>query len=150
MNSENAYKLLTGLILFSDAQWSAMNFTPFTGSFTGTIPVHQFAAKFTNANGQMTTMPPGTVVLSGGDGGIHYLRSSDGSLTNQTLITVPVSMEQSTGDGKDDGTITVQAQGSQSTTTVQVHNPLETSYQVKIVQFFHLQFIDSEHSINLN
>lgn len=91
-------------------------------------------------------MPPGTVVLSGGDGGIHYLRPSDGTLTNQTLITVPVSMEQSGGDGKDDS-ITVQAQGSQSTATVQVHNPLETSYQVKIVQFFHLQFIDSEKSI---
>lgn len=120
--------------MLSDAQWSAMNFTPFTGSFTGTIPVHQFAAKFTNANGQTTTMPPGTVVLSGGDGGIHYLRPSDGTLTNQTLISVPVSMEQS-GDCKDDGTITVQAQGSQSTTTVQMHNPLEASYQVNIVIF---------------
>lgn len=146
--------LLTIYVLLSDAQWSAMNFTPFTGSFTGTIPVHQFAAKFTNANGQTTTMPPGTVVLSGGDGGIHYLRPSDvvsqaGTLTNQTLITVPVSMEQGSGDGKDDSTVTVQAQGSQSTATVQVHNPLETSYQVKIVQFLHLHFIDSDININL-
>jgi len=125
--------------VFAEAQWSAMNFTPFTGPFTGTIPVHQFTAKFANANGQTTNVPPGTVVLSGGDGGIHYLRPSDmvsqaGTLTNQTLITVPVSMEQSKEDGS--STTTVQAQGSQSTATVQVQNLLEPSYQVKIVQFY--------------
>ncbi|XP_059475111.1 transcription factor Sp1-like isoform X2 [Neocloeon triangulifer] len=98
-----------------------MNFTPFTGAFTGTIPVHQFTAKFANANGQ-TTVPPGTVVLSGGDGGIHYLRPTEvvsqaGTLTNQTLITVPVSMEQSTS--KEDSTSTVQAHSIQPTATVQ-------------------------------
>ncbi|XP_065342365.1 transcription factor E4F1-like isoform X2 [Cloeon dipterum] len=99
-----------------------MNFTPFTAPFTGTIPVHQFTAKFANANGQTTTVPPGTVVLSGGDGGIHYLRPTEvvsqaGTLTNQTLITVPVNLEQSTS--KEDGTTTVDAHTIQPTATVQ-------------------------------
>jgi hypothetical protein len=116
-----------------------MNFTPFTGPFTGTIPVHQFTAKFANSNGQTTTVPPGTVVLSGSDGGIHYLRPTEvvsqaGTLTNQTLITVPVSMEQTTSKEEGD-TNTVQAQSTQPTASVQVQN-IEQSYQVKIVLFF--------------
>lgn len=79
-----------------------MNFTPFGVPFTGSLPVAtQFAAaKFTQnittANGQVVG------VLSGGEGGVHYLRPVDGSgftttpaqnnPQQQTVITLPITM----------------------------------------------------------
>lgn len=80
-----------------------MNFTPFGVPFTGSLPVAtQFAAaKFsqniTTANGQVVG------VLSGGEGGVHYLRPVDGSgfaatptanngQQTQTVITLPITM----------------------------------------------------------
>lgn len=77
-----------------------MNFTPFGVPFTGSLPVAtQFAAaKFTQnittANGQVVG------VLSGGEGGVHYLRPVDGSgfatpaqnNAQQTVITLPITM----------------------------------------------------------
>lgn len=81
---------------------SKMNFTPFGVPFTGSLPVAtQFtAAKFTQnittANGQVVG------VLSGGEGGVHYLRPVDGSgftttpaqnnPAQQTVITLPITM----------------------------------------------------------
>lgn len=81
-----------------------MNFTPFGVPFTGSLPVAtQFAAaKFsqniTTANGQVVG------VLSGGEGGVHYLRPVDNSgfatattaqgngQPSQTVITLPITM----------------------------------------------------------
>ncbi|XP_059621842.1 transcription factor E4F1-like isoform X2 [Phlebotomus argentipes] len=88
-----------------------MNFSPFTTQFASAIPanaVNQFtAAKFTQnittANGQVVGL------VSGGDGGVHYLRpvesgaafpgqtqttTTSNSLqqTHQTLITLPITM----------------------------------------------------------
>lgn len=80
-----------------------MNFTPFGVPFTGSLPVAtQFAAaKFsqniTTANGQVVG------VLSGGEGGVHYLRPVDSSgfaaspnqnngQQTQTVITLPITM----------------------------------------------------------
>lgn len=80
-----------------------MNFTPFGVPLTGSIPVAtQFAAaKFsqniTTANGQVVG------VLSGGEGGVHYLRPVDstGFATTtpqnngqqaQTVITLPITL----------------------------------------------------------
>lgn len=139
-----------------------MNFTPFTGPFTGSIPVHQFTAKFANASGQTTTVAPGTVVVSGGDGGIHYLRphevvSQGTTLSNQTLITVPVNVgkyarlaEVQTTQSQSQqqqshaaGTTTVQAQGLQQTATVQVLNHGGIKYNVTPVSMQHFSQMTS-------
>jgi hypothetical protein len=133
-----------------------MNFTPFTGPFTGSIPVHQFTAKFANASGQATTVAPGTVVaVSGGDGGLHYLRphelvSQGTTLTNQTLITVPVNMGKYTArladvqttqsqqqQQQNQGTTTVQAHNVQQAATVQVLNHAGIKYNVTPVSMQH-------------
>ncbi|GLV34956.1 lethal (3) neo38 [Carabus blaptoides fortunei] len=90
-----AYSVMAGIV-----RSNAMNFTPFGVPFTGSLPVAtQFAAaKFTQnittANGQVVG------VLSGGEGGVHYLRPVDGSgfatpaqnNAQQTVITLPITM----------------------------------------------------------
>jgi len=97
-----------------------MNFTPFPG-FTGSLPtgtVHQFAtAKFAQ---NLTTGGQVVGVLSGGEGGVHYLRPVDpngfavaqsGNSQQQQIITLPVTVP-----GKD-GT------QQQQTVQIQVINP---------------------------
>ncbi|XP_026468409.1 zinc finger protein with KRAB and SCAN domains 7-like isoform X3 [Ctenocephalides felis] len=124
-----------------------MNFTPFTGQFAGTIPtgaVHQFAtAKFAqniaSANGQVLG------VLSGGEGGVHYLRPVDGTnfATNQvptsntqTLITLPITMPGSK-PGEPQQTVQIQVVNTNAAQQVQqpkyqvaqMHLPLQTFQQ---------------------
>ncbi|KAG5324057.1 ZG46 protein, partial [Pseudoatta argentina] len=97
-----------------------MNFTPFS-SFTGSLPtgtVHQFAtAKFAQ---NLTTGGQVVGVLSGGEGGVHYLRPVDpngfavaqsGNSQQQQIITLPITVP-----GKD-GT------QQQQTVQIQVVNP---------------------------
>ncbi|XP_071638938.1 uncharacterized protein [Temnothorax longispinosus] len=99
---------------------SKMNFTPFPG-FTGSLPtgtVHQFAtAKFAQ---NLTTGGQVVGVLSGGEGGVHYLRPVDpngfavaqsGNNQQQQIITLPITVP-----GKD-GT------QQQQTVQIQVVNP---------------------------
>lgn len=98
-----------------------MNFTPFTGFTTGSLPtgtVHQFAtAKFAQ---NLTTGGQVVGVLSGGEGGVHYLRPVDpngfavaqGSNNQQPqIISLPITVP-----GKD-GT------QQQQTVQIQVVNP---------------------------
>ncbi|XP_063977389.1 transcription factor Sp4-like [Diachasmimorpha longicaudata] len=99
-----------------------MNFTPFQGFATGTLPtgtVHQFAtAKFAQ---NLTTGGQVVGVLSGGEGGVHYLRPVDpngftvatqgGNNQQQQIITLPITVP-----GKD-GT------QQQQTVQIQVVNP---------------------------
>lgn len=99
-----------------------MNFTPFPGFTTGSLPtgtVHQFAtAKFAQ---NLTTGGQVVGVLSGGEGGVHYLRPVDPNgfavatqSTNnqqQQIITLPITVP-----GKD-GT------QQQQTVQIQVVNP---------------------------
>uniref|UniRef100_A0A6M2DU05 Putative c2h2-type zn-finger protein n=1 Tax=Xenopsylla cheopis TaxID=163159 RepID=A0A6M2DU05_XENCH len=116
-----------------------MNFTPFTGQFAGTIPpgaVHQFAtAKFAqniaSANGQVLG------VLSGGEGGVHYLRPVDGSSfganqiptsNTQTLITLPITMP---GSKPGEPQQTVQIQVVNTSAAQQIQQP---KYQVAQMQ----------------
>lgn len=97
-----------------------MNFTPFPGFTTGSLPtgtVHQYAtAKF------QQNMQAGQVlgVLSTGEGGVHYLRPVDpnsfavtqgGNNQQQQIITLPITVP-----GKD-GT------QQQQTVQIQVVNP---------------------------
>ncbi|XP_055696856.1 zinc finger protein with KRAB and SCAN domains 5-like isoform X2 [Phlebotomus papatasi] len=115
-----------------------MNFSPFTTQFASAIPanaVNQFtAAKFTQnittANGQVVGL------VSGGDGGVHYLRpvesgaafpgqtqttTTSNSLqqTHQTLITLPITMPGAKpGD-------------AQQTVQIQVVNPNPIQQQPK-------------------
>lgn len=94
-----------------------MNFTPFTG-FTTPGTVHQFAtAKFAQ---NITTGGQVVGVLSGGEGGVHYLRPVDpngfavaqsGNNQQQQIITLPITVP-----GKD-GT------QQQQTVQIQVVNP---------------------------
>ncbi|XP_077300495.1 uncharacterized protein LOC143921185 isoform X6 [Arctopsyche grandis] len=91
-----------------------MNFTPFTTQLAGSIPaaaMHHFTtAKFaqniTGAPGNGTQLGQVRVmnvvgVLSGGEGGVHYLRPVEGSAgfqalphqaTQQQLITLPITI----------------------------------------------------------
>lgn len=99
-----------------------MNFTPFQGFTTGSLPtgtVHQFAtAKFAQ---NLTTGGQVVGVLSGGEGGVHYLRPVDpngfavatqgGNNQQQQIITLPITVP-----GKD-GT------QQQQTVQIQVVNP---------------------------
>ncbi|XP_044586375.1 transcription factor E4F1-like isoform X2 [Cotesia glomerata] len=101
-----------------------MNFTPFSGFTTGSLPtgaVHQFTTKFAQnitAGGQVVG------VLSGGEGGVHYLRPVDpngftvatqgGNNQQQQIITLPITVP-----GKD-GT------QQQQTVQIQVVNPTVT------------------------
>ena len=100
-----------------------MNFTPFPGFTTGSLPsgtVHQFAtAKFAQ---NLTTGGQVVGVLSGGEGGVHYLRPVDpngftvaaaqsASNQQQQIITLPITVP-----GKD-GT------QQQQTVQIQVVNP---------------------------
>ncbi|KAL2739748.1 zinc finger protein 384-like isoform X1 [Vespula maculifrons] len=98
-----------------------MNFTPFPGFTTGSLPtgtVHQFAtAKFAQ---NLTTGGQVVGVLSGGEGGVHYLRPVDpngfavaqgGNNQQQQIITLPITVP-----GKD-GT------QQQQTVQIQVVNP---------------------------
>lgn len=98
-----------------------MNFTPFPGFTTGSLPtgtVHQFAtAKFAQ---NLTTGGQVVGVLSGGEGGVHYLRPVDPSgftvaqsagNQQQQIITLPITVP-----GKD-GT------QQQQTVQIQVVNP---------------------------
>lgn len=98
-----------------------MNFTPFPGFTTGSLPsgtVHQFTtAKFAQ---NLSTGGQVVGVLSGGEGGVHYLRPVDpngftvtqtGSNQQQQIITLPITVP-----GKD-GT------HSQQTVQIQVVNP---------------------------
>ncbi|CAG5087175.1 Similar to Gastrula zinc finger protein XlCGF46.1 (Fragment) (Xenopus laevis) [Cotesia congregata] len=103
---------------------SKMNFTPFPGFTTGSLPtgaVHQFTTKFAQnitAGGQVVG------VLSGGEGGVHYLRPVDpngftvatqgGNNQQQQIITLPITVP-----GKD-GT------QQQQTVQIQVVNPTVT------------------------
>ncbi|XP_055696855.1 zinc finger protein with KRAB and SCAN domains 5-like isoform X1 [Phlebotomus papatasi] len=118
--------------------YQKMNFSPFTTQFASAIPanaVNQFtAAKFTQnittANGQVVGL------VSGGDGGVHYLRpvesgaafpgqtqttTTSNSLqqTHQTLITLPITMPGAKpGD-------------AQQTVQIQVVNPNPIQQQPK-------------------
>lgn len=98
-----------------------MNFTPFPGFTTGSLPtgtVHQFAtAKFAQ---NLTTGGQVVGVLSGGEGGVHYLRPVDpngftvaqsAGNQQQQIITLPITVP-----GKD-GT------QQQQTVQIQVVNP---------------------------
>ena len=99
-----------------------MNFTPFSGFTTGSLPagtVHQFAtAKFAQ---NLTTGGQVVGVLSGGEGGVHYLRPVDpngftvatqgGNGQPQQIISLPITIP-----GKD-GT------QQQQTVQIQVVNP---------------------------
>lgn len=98
-----------------------MNFTPFPGFATGSLPsgtVHQFAtAKFAQ---NLTTGGQVVGVLSGGEGGVHYLRPVDpngfavaqgGNSQQQQIITLPITVP-----GKDGTT-------QQQTVQIQVVNP---------------------------
>ena len=98
-----------------------MNFTPFSGFTTGSLPtgtVHQFAtAKFAQ---NLTTGGQVVGVLSGGEGGVHYLRPVDpngfavaqsGNNQQHQIITLPITVP-----GKD-GT------QQQQTVQIQVVNP---------------------------
>ncbi|KAI4480911.1 hypothetical protein M0804_010008 [Polistes exclamans] len=98
-----------------------MNFTPFPGFATGSLQpgaVHQFAtAKFAQ---NLTTGGQVVGVLSGGEGGVHYLRPVDpngfavaqgGNNQQQQIITLPITVP-----GKD-GT------QQQQTVQIQVVNP---------------------------
>ncbi|XP_077300487.1 uncharacterized protein LOC143921185 isoform X2 [Arctopsyche grandis] len=86
-----------------------MNFTPFTTQLAGSIPaaaMHHFTtAKFaqniTGAPGNGTQLGQVVGVLSGGEGGVHYLRPVEGSAgfqalphqaTQQQLITLPITI----------------------------------------------------------
>ncbi|XP_055694845.1 zinc finger protein with KRAB and SCAN domains 5-like isoform X2 [Lutzomyia longipalpis] len=115
-----------------------MNFSPFTTQFASALPanaVNQFtAAKFTQnittANGQVVGL------VSGGDGGVHYLRpvesgaafpgqtqttTTSNSLqqSHQTLITLPITMPGAKpGD-------------AQQTVQIQVVNPNPIQQQPK-------------------
>ncbi|GAB0089748.1 transcription factor Sp3-like isoform X1 [Sergentomyia squamirostris] len=118
--------------------YQKMNFSPFTTQFASAIPanaVNQFtAAKFTQnittANGQVVGL------VSGGDGGVHYLRpvesgaafpgqtqttTTSNSLqqSHQTLITLPITMPGAKpGD-------------AQQTVQIQVVNPNPIQQQPK-------------------
>lgn len=98
-----------------------MNFTPFTGFTTGSLPsgtVHQFATATKFAQ-NLTTGGQVVGVLSGGEGGVHYLRPVDpngfavaqGGNQQQQIITLPITVP-----GKDGTT-------QQQTVQIQVVNP---------------------------
>lgn len=108
------------LQVYKRNRFEKMNFTPFPG-FTGSLPtgtVHQFAtAKFAQ---NLTTGGQVVGVLSGGEGGVHYLRPVDpngfavaqsGNNQQQQIITLPITVP-----GKD-GT------QQQQTVQIQVVNP---------------------------
>nr|CAD7595712.1 unnamed protein product [Timema genevievae] len=102
-----------------------MNFSPFGGHFAGSIPtatMHQFATAKFAAHNMATAGGQVLGVLSGGEGGVHYLRPMDasgftiaaqGGGTNnqqqQTLITLPISIAGKPGEhGQPQQTVQIQ------------------------------------------
>nr|CAD7570807.1 unnamed protein product [Timema californicum] len=109
-----------------------MNFSPFGGHFAGSIPtatMHQFATAKFAAHNMATAGGQVLGVLSGGEGGVHYLRPMDASgftiaaqgggannQQQQTLITLPISIAGKPGENGQ----------PQQTVQIQVVNPNAT------------------------